>query len=305
MKTTCNSAWLTVLFVAAAMPAMARGGLAFGPALVLVENIAPAGGETDVFGKGEMTFVIYNRSDQAGWYHLGAVNPGGDPRQWEKGYEAIPDASWCRLDIDEVEVAAKTNQKIRLFINVPAKPEYFNRKWMLYVTCAPGKKPQTPKATGVGLQVASRVQIETASNAASNPAVGGALAIVPAQVSSSAAPSAELEHSVKVSNNTKEDRRFKILRLNEIEKEAEKYERYFGKDIVDGKPLEPVIGSTWITCAPAIELKAGETKEFTIKLTIPKDARPGGNFEELLFLQDEKGLVNFLRVRTKIFGGGK
>jgi len=298
-----SATWLPFIILAAAMSQpVSAGSLAFGPAIVLVESVSPGGGEQDVFGKGEMTFVIYNHSADAGWYHLTAMSPGTDPKQWEKGYEAIPDASWCRLDHDEIEVPAKTNQKIRLFINIPSKPEYFNRKWMLLVTCAPGKKAKVVGSSAIGLQVASRVMIETVSKSDGDPKMAGALGIVPTQVSSSATPGAELEHTVKISNNTKEDRKFNILRIYEIEKEADKHERYFGKDIINNKELEHVVKPSWLGSDPAIELKAGETKELTLKLTVPSTATPGKSYEELIFLQDDKGLVNFLRVRTQILG---
>ena len=267
--------------------------LAFGPAIVLLENVNPSNkAEQDVFGSSEAVFTIYNKDEGGGWYHLNVVSPpASDKKQWEIGYETLPDASWCRLDKPEVEVQGKSNAKIKLFVKIPDKPEYYNRKFMAYVTCAPGKA----SVPGVGLQVASRVQLETLSKPDLDGDKAGSVAIAPAIMQSGAIPGAELDLSFKIRNNTAGERSYKVLRMDEVESDTKKHERYYGKGCT------AVISPSWLKPKELnFKLKPGESKELVIDQTVPKDAVPKKKYEELVFIQDDAGNVNFTRVRTDI-----
>src|SRR6185312_15872355 len=121
-KTACTAAF----FMAAVVPLCAHAQaatLAFGPAIVLAQNVKPGASNADIFGGNDFTFVIYNKDKDSGWYNLDVEKP---TEGHELGYEPIPDAGWCKLDVKEVEVKGESQAKVRLMISVPDKPEYFN-----------------------------------------------------------------------------------------------------------------------------------------------------------------------------------
>ena len=127
---------------------------------MIEKYIRPGEGEVDVSKTSGFTFSVENGTSEAHTFSVTTRTAKATLSSWEMGYESIPDLSWLRLDKSEVEVPAKSSGKVNLFINVPNKPEFFNRKWMAVVACTPGKTD--PKGSSVGLIVASRVQIETA-----------------------------------------------------------------------------------------------------------------------------------------------
>lgn len=47
-------------------------------------------------------------------------------------------------------------------------------------------------------------------------------------------------------------------------------------------------------------LKPGELKELKIKVSVPKNAEAGKRYEELIFLKDETGAFEFIRVRIAL-----
>ena len=279
---------ITLMAVAFSSPAQSAT-LALGPALVLVQNIKPGAAEADIFGQGEFTFVIYNKDKDSGWYNLDIEKPA-DAK--ELGFAPIPDASWCKLDIQEVEVKGESNAKIHMTVKVPDKPEYYNRKWTVLVVCAPGKRAKDDKPA-VGLRIASRVLIETVSKPDAEPKDGIGIALYPTLLQSSAIPGAFIDETVTIKNNTDADRTYSTKHLDEIEKDAEKHERYFSKATL------PVVKGPWISSDATFKLKPGETKDLKVDIKVP-DSTAKGKYEELLFVQDDKGNVNFLRVQTDV-----
>ena len=277
------------IIMAAAMHFSAQSAtLAFGPAIVLAENIKPGAPESDIFGKGDFTFVIYNHDKESGWYNLGLEKPTDTK---ELPYPPIPDPSWCRLDVSELEVKGETNAKVHLLIKVPDKPEYYNRKWTVLVVCAPGRKQKDDKPA-VGLRVASRVLIETVSKVEGDPAEP-AVALWPTVLQSGAIPSAFIDETVKVKNNTDAERTYTTKRMDEYEKDAEKFERYYSRG------FSAIVKTPWIKSEATFKLKPGEIKDLKVDIKVP-DATGKGNYEELLFVQDDKGNVNFLRVQVDV-----
>ncbi|MCY3022070.1 MAG: hypothetical protein NTW87_23910 [Planctomycetota bacterium] len=288
---------LTLMVLAASTcPAVEETGFGIGPGMILVENIQPGAPEVDVFGKTDLAFEVHNGTNKAHTFSVAVIKPRAAIASWEIGYEEIPDPSWCRLDKAELDLPAQTDGKVKLFIKVPDKPEYYNRKWMALVVCRPGK----PTPGSVGLQVGARVQIETLAKADTDGVGAGPLALAPSVVRLEAKPGDSVEPVVKFRNNTAKEHTYTLLRLDEAEKDAAKHERYFGPGCVQ------VIKPSWLTPdGTSFALKPGETKELKIKVSVPKNAEPGKRYEELLFLKDEAGGVDFLRVRTEIPAAAK
>jgi len=269
-------------------------GFGLGPGLVLAENIKP-GEEVDLSKAMGAPFVVYNGTDAEHEFHAFVAKPSTAISDWEYGYDEIPDASWCHLDQKDFKIDKKSDAKVKLFIKVPDKPENYNRKFMVLVIA-------TPSAGGgpgvVGLQVASRVQIETSSKDAMDGAGTGPISIVPSCID---LPGLSADFTAKqfvmVRNNTKEERTYTVKHLNDLEKDAAKFSRYFGVGRI------PVVTPAWASAGEdTFKLKPDETKKLLVSWAVPKTALTGKNYEELLFVQDDKGHNQFVRLRTEIAG---
>ena len=271
----------------------AEGGTGFGigPGMVLVENIRPGADKVDVFG-GTGSFVVYNGTEKAQVFSIAVRKVSGVLGSWELGYRDIPDVSWCSLDKEELEVPAKSEGKVNLFVKVPDKPELYNQKWMVVVCCSPGKA----NATGVvGLQVASRVQLETLAEPMSKEALGETTVIPSILEMPETQPGTFWTVLTKYTNNSKEEHTYSLKRIGEVEKEVAHHERYYGKGCT------PVLKDEWIELEKPFTLKPGESKALSMKVNVPDAAKRGKSYEELVFVADEKGKVtDFLRARSII-----
>jgi hypothetical protein len=270
------------------------GGFGIGPGMVMVENIHPGDGEVDVNKTTGFSFEVQNGTTDNHIFTISARPALGMISSWEIGYESIPDAKWLRLDKTEIEVAAKSTGKVNLFINIPGKPEYFNRKWMAVVACSPGKSDG--KGSSVGLIVASRVQIETSSKDDADPATACDMCMVPSSwMMSDARPGDSWRKVFKLRNNTKEEHTYALKSISDLEKDPSRHDRYFGQGFTK------LDKETWAEPKDKnFTLKPGEVKELTVMEKVSKNAEPGKRYEDLLFIQDEKGGANFIRLRTEL-----
>jgi hypothetical protein len=222
----------------------------------------------------------------------------GGVLRWEKGYEEIPEALWCRLDKTELDVPAKNVGIVKLFINVPDKPQNYNRKWMAVVVCAPKPRDQKGGTTGVGMQIASRVGIETLPKADASGEDAGALALAPSVLAyDGCIPGETFPVAVKIRNNDKAEHKYVAQRLDQAEDDAEKQSRYFRGG------TKPIIKDSWIVPLEAFALGSGQTKELKLSISIPKDVLPEQTYEEILFLKDDAERYEFIRLRMRIAKG--
>jgi len=267
------------------------GGFGIGPGMVLVENLVPGGPEINVAERG-IALEVFNGTEKQEFFTVKVVKPREAIGRWEFGYEEIPDASWCRLDKEEVEVPAKSSKPISLFVKIPDKPEYFNRKWMVVVVCSPGKSKQGV----VGLRVASRIQIETVASLAGEGANAGKIGLTPSICAiTGTPPGISLRYPAKIRNNSDAERTFTLKKITDVVPENGKHDRYFGTGYL------PVVASSWVNPSESkFTLKAGETKTVSFSINVASDALRGKRYEELVFVQDDAGNTDFIRVRVEI-----
>lgn len=292
-----HTLWMAVAILATASVLIGgekgSGGFGIGPGMILVENIVPGAAAVNVgTANGGVSFDVSNGTEVPQVFTLAVLKPSQAIGKWEMGYEEIPDASWCTLEKNEIEVPANTEKKVTMSVKVPDKPEYYNRKWMAVVVCSPGKAKQGV----VGLRVASRVQIETIVRADTDGAAAGPTALTPSiLVITDALPSLKIPMVLKVRNNAEATRNFTIKHIADVESDATKHPRYFGTGYL------PVISPGWVGIDGAsFALNKAETKELAITVAIPSSAERGKKYEELVFLQDEKGNLDFFRVRVEM-----
>jgi hypothetical protein len=276
----------------------ASGGFGIGPGMVLIENIKPGDGDVDVAGKTGFTFEVLNDTNEKQLFNVSSRMPKTTISSWELGYESVSDPSWLILDKKEIEVAAKSKGNVKMTLKVPDKAEYYNRKWMGIVACAPGAA-KIEGGSSVGLVVASRVQIETLSRDDVEPA-GGDIGLAPSSWMMSDAKSGDSWRKVfKIRNNTKEDHTYMLKRIGDVEKDEKRHARYYGQNFI---AVEKDFWGAIKDADKPFALKPGETKELSVMVSCCKDAQPNKFYEELLFIQDEKANTNFIRIRTETNG---
>ncbi|MCY3022444.1 MAG: hypothetical protein NTW87_25980 [Planctomycetota bacterium] len=247
-----------------------------GPAVFTVQNVVP-GQSVDLRKTAGLVYTIGNTSDTEGTYSLVCQRPvEGGVLNWESGYDEIPDASWCKLEKEEVVVPAKSKAEVGLTITVPAKPEYHNCKWVAAVVL----KASKTAGIGVGLAVAARVRIETAPS--DDPGTGGAvsMAAIPCVLPVEAKPGSMFERCVLLRNNTERTLECVTQRLEDCYPEGEsRYPRYTTSGY---QALDKV---TWLKDKEQkFTLKPGERREYKMKGQIPESAKPGEKREELVFI---------------------
>jgi hypothetical protein len=265
------------------------------PGVVVVGNVPP-GKEVPAFPDADAGIRIENETDSPISVVLCVKRPRtGGVLRWEKGYEEIPDASWLRLEKTELDVPAKSIGLVKLFANVPDTPENYNRKWMAAVVCAPKPKEQKGGSTGIGFQIASRVGIETLPRTDVNGAEAGGLALVPSLLAyDGCIPGETFAASVKIRNNDKADHKLVVQQLEVVETDAEKQLRYFRGGST------PLIKDSWVAPIEGFTLKAGETRELKLSITIPKNAAAEKLYEQIVFLKDDTERYDFVRLRMRI-----
>lgn len=272
----------------------AAGGFGIGPGMAMVENIKPGAAEVNVADANGFSFEVENGTAEKHVFTVSVRTAKSTISSWETGYENIPDTSALRLDTKEIEVDAKSKGNVKLFIKVPDKPENYNRKWMACVVVSPGASTTT--GSSVGLMVASRVQIETTPKDDVDGAGAGDVALIPSSwMMSDARPGDSWAKKFKIRNNTKEEHTYTVKHLSDVEKDEARHARYFGKG------FEKIDKESWVTSSDAsFTLKPGEIKELRLMVKVAANAAPGKMYEELVFLQDEKGHNEFLRLRTEL-----
>jgi hypothetical protein len=242
----------------------------------MVQNVVP-GQPVDVRKTSGVVYTINNTSDQEGTFSLTCQKPvEGGVAAWEWGYDEIPDASWCKLEKEELVIAGNSKADVGLTISVPDKPEYYNCKWIVAVVLKPGAS----KGVGVGLSVAARVQIETARN--DDPKSGGAvmLAAIPSVLSVGEKPRSAVERTVIVKNNTDRTLECVTQRLEDCYQTGDsRYPKY------STSGYAAMEKESWLKEKPQkFTIKPGGTYEYKVKGEIPASAKPGEKREELVFI---------------------
>jgi hypothetical protein len=270
------------------------GGFGMGPGIVLLESIRPSNGEVDVATATNFTFEVYNDTPEKHTFTITVRNARSTLSSWEMGYENLPDTSWLRLDQPELEIEPGAKGKVKLFVKIPDKLENYNRKWMAVVACSPGKA----KAGGssVGLMVASRVQIETVQRDEGTGENAGRIGVTPcAWMMSDVRPGDSWRKTFKIANNTDAEHTYTVKRIGELEKDETKHDRYFGQGFTK------VAAESWAKPRETtFTLQPRKVYELTIGVQVPKNVTPAKSYEELVFLQDETGHVDFLRLRSEV-----
>jgi hypothetical protein len=265
-----------------------------GPGMFMIQEVPP-GKVVDLHKLGGVRFTVYNKADEPHDFNLTCRKPTqAGLVEWEKGYEEIPDAAWCRLEEPTFTIPAKGEKQVGLIIEIPDAPENYNRKFMLGVVLKTGLDP----AFGVGLAVTCRVEIETAVNDHLGANPGAALATVPGTIALSGKPGATVSGPVRLRNNTAGRLAASVERLSVVETDPTRQARYFASG------LQPQIEPWLAPQMAAFALESGGENRLLFSGTIPASAEVGKKYEELAFIRakaaDGKELMTFVRLHCQV-----
>ncbi len=83
-------------------------------------------------GKG-MMLSIENKSGSAYNYSINILHASETTAVLEQGYADIPDTAWIQPEIQDVRVAAYSKQSVGLYLQIPKKEEYYNKKYQAVI----------------------------------------------------------------------------------------------------------------------------------------------------------------------------
>jgi hypothetical protein len=261
--------------------------LKVGPPCFMLQNLKP--GQTyDIFGLTGLRLTIYNDGDTAQTWQLSMHRPT-EFGAWEKGYAAIPDAKWCWFEKDEVTVDARSVGFATFFVQIPEGEQYYNQHWMVSLHIK--AKPSPGLAIGVAATI--RAQIETKESADTKVAPAGGIGMRPAlvqfeEVELGATRTAQAE----IFNNSDKPHTYKISSLfaGKVDKEVYLTAKY-----------ETLPDTNWLGREAQLEIPPGKSSVLHLTLNAPNDpALLGQKWEELLLIQPEEGLSEFVRVRVEM-----
>ena len=249
-----------------------------GPPVSQVRNV-PLGKMVDVEQLCGVAFHVLNDGNGPMDFNVQALKPeDAGSGSWERGYDPVPDATWFHLEPAVVKLPQQQTAKVKLFVNIPDKPEYANRKFMLCVVTKPGAKP----TFGPGLALCARVMFETEVRENTEGVNGGPIALTPGTVRMTGAPGQEATGTFKLRNNSTQDQTYVVRRYQQVYQDSfrdEREKRYLstGFEFVPPEGWAALAQETWT-------VKAGDSTDISVKAKVPATALSGKNYEELLFV---------------------
>lgn len=81
----------------------------------------------------DMILTIENKSNSAYTYTINILLASEATAALPRGYADIPDISWIWPENKEVRIPAHSKQKTDLYLNIPKKQEYDNKKYMAVI----------------------------------------------------------------------------------------------------------------------------------------------------------------------------
>src|SRR5664279_2476097 len=117
---------LLLAFAGLSILPMDLHAMSLAPGMFMLQDVPP-GQEVKLRMINGVLFTISNTANQAQDYTLTCRRPSqAGLATWEKGYEEIPDPTWCSLDETTITVPAKGDKQVGLVINIPDLPTNYN-----------------------------------------------------------------------------------------------------------------------------------------------------------------------------------
>ena len=131
----CWLGCILLMFSFLAYPNVSFGlGMGVDPGEINLSNV-PLGKAVAVSALGGegMMLSIENKSDSAYTYTINILPTSETNASLKQGYIDIPDTSWIWPENKEVRVLAHSKQSVELFLKIPKKAEYYNKKYQAVI----------------------------------------------------------------------------------------------------------------------------------------------------------------------------
>lgn len=256
------------------------------PARFMLHHIAP-GRLYDIQKETGLKLTVYNDSSLTRSFVLSTRQP--ETGHFEAGYLAIPDASWCWFEKQELTVSPNSQASVGVILQVPDKPEFYNQKWIV-VFGIKGK----PGPGGISLAIDVRGQIETRSRAD--------LAEIPQGVLATKPSIASFDGLRRGETSTSEV----LLHNGDSCEHTYRFAPYFSTqearpDVYLTGGYEPITDAGWVRASGGeIKLKPGESAKVPVEVRLPESAdKTKGKWEQILLVLPDKGPQGFVRVHLQ------
>jgi len=255
------------------------------PGAFCAQNVE-VGQETDT----GVDLAIDNETDKEREFSIRVVLPRPPKTESLKGYSALPDLGWLRLEKTHLIVPAKSQAKSRIYINIPNEEKYFNQQWA--VSCLVeyiGQKGLFQEAILTLYMFETRPKKDVTERPYGNLAVAPSVVKIP-----ESAIKAKKEFSFKLYNNTSEEHTYAI--------------KSFVPKAQPGKlSINATQGLTWAKKASwispevkKIKVAPGAVEEIKLNVRVPKSELAGDKgVESLIFVDSDTGERRFVRVQVE------
>jgi len=119
-------------------------GFEVDPVRIIVEN-CPLGEKVSVSALAgeEMILKIQNKEPVSYTYTINVLRSSQSNTPVGGGYSDIPDTFWIIPEDKEVQIPGNSTKKVKLYLNIPKKQEYYNKKYQAVIGVKRKKdKPQ-------------------------------------------------------------------------------------------------------------------------------------------------------------------
>jgi len=255
------------------------------PGAFCAQNVE-VGQETDT----GVDLAIDNETDKEREFSIRVVPARMPKTESLKGYSALPELSWLRLERTQLIVPAKGQAKARLYISIPNEEKYFNQQWV--VSCLVEYVGQN------GLfqeAILTRYMFETRPKSEITERPYGDLGVSPSVVRiMEDSMKAKQKFSFKLYNNTASAHTY-IIKSFVPKAETGK----LSINVTQG--LTWVKKTSWISPeTKRIKLAPGAVEEIKLSVRVPKSELEGDKgVEALIFVDSDTGERRFVRVQVE------
>jgi hypothetical protein len=290
--------WVPLMFVWPLHFAFALG-FSVEPGGLLIQHIRP-GDVYDLAKRGGVGLRIHNKTERAQAYGITVGKPTEmGLRRWTAGYLPMPDPEWVSVVPETVTVPPREKGDTGIFIRVPEGEAHFNQHWVVVLQVA--SRPGPGEAVSLALKPV--YYLETSSRRNITGWAKGDIGIAPAILALQGKESASIGEKnrmmsakFQIHNGGARSYEFRISRHNpEVS--------------AGGQRISPTPGFSWLAedrevwvLPERLRLKAGETREISVKCAVPH----GGPFrrqrqEVLLWIMSPTGSLRsrFLRIQLR------
>ncbi len=130
-----TAAIFTILFIALVLPSASFGiGLEVDPGEINIQNVALGQkAAVSVLGGERMKLRVKNKGASACIYTINILPTAQTTAVLNPGYKDIPDTSWIFPESKEVEVPGNSAKEVELYLKIPKKKEYYNKKYQAII----------------------------------------------------------------------------------------------------------------------------------------------------------------------------